>query len=258
MAFSAAATRPTTRTGQPTARSAPRTAMTTAPPVMSRFMLTIDSPGLIERPPVSKVMPLPTRTTVGVLRVALTGRVVEPDQPRRGGRGLPDRDDAAEALGGELLLVPDGDVQPGLVAGHLGPARPASSGLLRFDGTVASIRARQPAPPTASARSRTAACASASGRPASTTRLTGTCSGGRSSASGSRRSRASPRRRRPPGRRRRRGWRARWRRWTGPWWRGPGRRRPGGSRRPAARPRRPAAPSAAPRSAGRPAAPAAR
>jgi hypothetical protein len=40
---------------------------------MSRFMLTIASPGLIERPPVSKVIPLPTSATVGVRRPALGG-----------------------------------------------------------------------------------------------------------------------------------------------------------------------------------------
>ena len=64
MAFSAAGTSPTTGTGQPTSASAAMTDITTAPPVMSRFMLTIASPGLIDRPPVSKVMPLPTSTTV--------------------------------------------------------------------------------------------------------------------------------------------------------------------------------------------------
>ncbi len=40
-------------------------ARTTAPPVMSRFIEPIEALGLIERPPVSKVMPLPTRTTSG-------------------------------------------------------------------------------------------------------------------------------------------------------------------------------------------------
>ena len=66
--FSAAATSPTTGTGQPTAPSAAMVAMTAPPPVMSRFMLAIASPGLMEMPPVSKVMPLPTSTTGGVRR----------------------------------------------------------------------------------------------------------------------------------------------------------------------------------------------
>ena len=40
--------------------------MTTPPPVMSRFMVVIESAGLMDRPPESKVMPLPTSTTRGV------------------------------------------------------------------------------------------------------------------------------------------------------------------------------------------------
>ncbi len=73
MAFSAAATSPITRTGQPTSASAAIVAITTAPPVMSRFMLIIAAPGLMVRPPVSKVMPLPTSATVGVERRAFLG-----------------------------------------------------------------------------------------------------------------------------------------------------------------------------------------
>ena len=64
------------------------------------------------------------------------------------------------------------------------PASPASAtawsasqaGFLRLDGTEASVRARQLAPPIATARS--SAGRSASARPASTTRAAGTCSGG--------------------------------------------------------------------------------
>ena len=73
MAFSAAAISPVTLTGQPTAASAPSTEITTPPPVMSRFMVVIDSAGLIDRPPVSKVMPLPTSTTRGVLDARRAG-----------------------------------------------------------------------------------------------------------------------------------------------------------------------------------------
>ena len=47
--------------------------MTTPPPVMSRFIVVIDSAGLMERPPESKVMPLPTSTTRGVFEVAPLG-----------------------------------------------------------------------------------------------------------------------------------------------------------------------------------------
>ena len=52
------------------------------------------------------------------------------------------------------------------------------SGFFRFEGTVASRRARQPAPPAATARDRVVATAPGSGRPASTMRRTGWCSGG--------------------------------------------------------------------------------
>ena len=73
MAFSAAGTRPVTRKGQPIRARPAITAITTAPPVMSRFIVDIASPGLIESPPVSKVMPLPTRTTRGALRAPRAG-----------------------------------------------------------------------------------------------------------------------------------------------------------------------------------------
>ena len=73
IAFSAAATSPVTFTGHRRAVSAPRTAITTAPPVMSRFIVAIDSAGLIDNPPESKVMPLPTSTMCGVRRLAPAG-----------------------------------------------------------------------------------------------------------------------------------------------------------------------------------------
>ena len=52
----------------------------------------------------------------------------------------------------------------------------SQAGFLRLDGTEASVRARQLAPPIATARS--SAGRSASARPARTTRAAGTCSGG--------------------------------------------------------------------------------
>ena len=51
------------------------TEMTTAPPLMSRFMVRMPSAGLMDRPPVSNVMPLPTSTTVGS---ALRARALTP------------------------------------------------------------------------------------------------------------------------------------------------------------------------------------
>jgi hypothetical protein len=64
-AFSAQAIRPVTRTGQSTSASAPSTASTTPAPVMSRFIVIMASRVLMDSPPVSKVMPLPTSTTCG-------------------------------------------------------------------------------------------------------------------------------------------------------------------------------------------------
>ena len=73
MAFSAAGTRPITRTGQSTSRSAAIVAITAPPPLMSRFIVSMLSLGLMSRPPLSKVMPLPTSTTVGIFLVAPRG-----------------------------------------------------------------------------------------------------------------------------------------------------------------------------------------
>ena len=83
---------------------------------MSRFIVTIDWPGLMESPPLSKVMPLPTSTTWRALRRALRRLVVDLHEPRRGGGTLADADDAAEPTLGELLLVE----HRGLQAGRLG------------------------------------------------------------------------------------------------------------------------------------------
>ena len=97
---------------------------------MSRFMFIIASAGLIDSPPVSKVMPLPTSTTCGVRREARVGRVVELHQPGRVGRGLADAGEAAEAPGAQLLLVPHAQGQA-LVVGHLGgPVGQPDRGLL--------------------------------------------------------------------------------------------------------------------------------
>ena len=63
--FSAAATRPMTRT--PEGRSLPNACIapiTAAPPDMSYFIFSMDSAGLSEMPPVSNVMPLPTMQIV--------------------------------------------------------------------------------------------------------------------------------------------------------------------------------------------------
>ena len=62
-----------TRTGTARSRQAASTASTIAEPDMSVFMASMPSAGLMSSPPVSKVMPLPTRTTRGVFAVAPSG-----------------------------------------------------------------------------------------------------------------------------------------------------------------------------------------
>ena len=64
---------PTTRTPTPSAGSAHIAEITAAAPPMSHFMSIIDAAGFRDRPPESKVMPLPTRATVGVSSSAPSG-----------------------------------------------------------------------------------------------------------------------------------------------------------------------------------------
>ena len=58
--FSAAGTSAVTRTGRPSAAMPRIAAITAAPPAMSVRIRCMPSAGLIDRPPVSNVMPLPT------------------------------------------------------------------------------------------------------------------------------------------------------------------------------------------------------
>ena len=108
---------------------------------------------------------------------ALAGRVVEPDQPRRGGRGLPDAEDAAEPVGARAGPRP-----------RPSTARPVSSassiGLLGEPGGVLDVGrhgGEHPRAPAGAAEGdrpgERAACSASSGTSASTTRPTGGCSG---------------------------------------------------------------------------------
>ena len=62
--FSVVGTNPMTLVGTPAARSTDIAPMTAAAPDMSVFIVSMPSAGLSDRPPESKVMPLPTRATV--------------------------------------------------------------------------------------------------------------------------------------------------------------------------------------------------
>ena len=61
--FSQAGIRPTTLMAGLSSPSARNTPSTLAAPLMSNFISSISAAGLSEIPPVSKVMPLPTRAT---------------------------------------------------------------------------------------------------------------------------------------------------------------------------------------------------
>ena len=105
----------------------------------------------------SKVMPLPTSTTCGALALAGRRGVVEADQPRRGGRGLADADDAAEALRLRAAARPSTVMPRPACCGDRTACSASHCGFLMLEGTVARVRARQPAMATASPRWRTSA-----------------------------------------------------------------------------------------------------
>jgi hypothetical protein len=71
--FSAAAITPTTRIGSLSSAQARSAPITAAAPDMSCFISSIAADGLIETPPESKVIPLPTRQTVGSFRADPAG-----------------------------------------------------------------------------------------------------------------------------------------------------------------------------------------
>ena len=83
---------------------------TAAPPAMSFFIRSMPSAGLIEIPPVSNVMPLPTRPRTG--RAGRRRRAVaQHDHARRLGTALPDGQEQPHAQLANLPLVQDLDVQ---------------------------------------------------------------------------------------------------------------------------------------------------
>ena len=85
-------------------------AMTAAAPPMSEVMWCMLAAGLIEMPPVSNVMPLPTSATF-LAFLPLRPAVNEPDQTGRARRTLADADHPAVAVLGERLLVEHLDFQ---------------------------------------------------------------------------------------------------------------------------------------------------
>ena len=64
--FSVIGTTPTTLIGALSRAMALNAPITAAPPAMSSFIRSMPSAGLIEMPPVSKVMPFPTSPRIGL------------------------------------------------------------------------------------------------------------------------------------------------------------------------------------------------
>ena len=94
-----------------TARSVPSTL---AAPPMSNFISSISAAGLMEMPPVSKVMPLPT-STIGACVFACTV-VLRDDEARRLGRALRHGEEGAHAELLDRLAVEHLDLQAELLA----------------------------------------------------------------------------------------------------------------------------------------------
>ena len=118
--FSAMHSQPVTLTGRPRPATARTAFSTAAAPAMSHFMVTMPAPGLMEIPPVSKVMPLPTRARSAT---ALFGLVLQLDHARGPGGALANAHDAAVAVLEQALLIEDRDLDRqalGQVLGGLG------------------------------------------------------------------------------------------------------------------------------------------
>jgi hypothetical protein len=105
---------------------------------MSVFIGTIASRGFSDRPPLSYVMPLSSKHHTRGPGVEFWRRVRQLDQSRRPGRAHHDRDDPAEPLRCQHLLVPNGHSQSPSV-GNLSGAESQPLGILDIGGHVDEI-----------------------------------------------------------------------------------------------------------------------
>jgi len=138
--FSAVGTTPTTRMGALRSAIARMAQMTAAPPAMSSFIRSIPSAGLMEMPPVSKVMPLPTRPRTGAAgapggsyRMTMT----------RGGSALPRATPRSSPIPSRAISLSSriSTATPASVA--IAAARSAKTrGVSTLDGSFAKPRAR--------------------------------------------------------------------------------------------------------------------
>ena len=119
--FSAIGTVAVTATGSSSVAASTVVAITAAAPLMSDVMWSMFAAGLIEMPPVSNVMPLPTSATCA--RGDGATRPAQPHQPRLARRALPHPEHAAEPGLGERGVVEHLDLEPrglGQLAGARG------------------------------------------------------------------------------------------------------------------------------------------
>ena len=130
---------------------------TAAPPAMSSFIRSMPSAGLIEMPPVSNVMPLPTSPRTGDSRRARR-LVLHHDHARRFDAAARDAEQQAHAEPLDRLLVEHFDVQPG-VPGDLRGAVGEDARRQHVRRLVAEARARLQESPRI--RPRSTACSSA-------------------------------------------------------------------------------------------------
>ena len=111
--FSVVGTTPMTRIGALSSAIARIAHATAAPPAMSSFIRSMPSAGLIEMPPVSNVMPLPTSPSTGACRRARR-LVAEHHQARRLAAAARDAEQQAHAELLDLRLVENLDVDAGV------------------------------------------------------------------------------------------------------------------------------------------------
>ena len=176
--FSVVGTTPTTRIGALSSAMARMAQTTAAPPAMSSFIRSMPSAGLIEMPPVSKVMPLPTRPRTGdsgapggSWRRTMT----------RGGSALPRATPSSSPIPSllDLLLVEDLDADARLPA--IAAARSANTrGVSTLDGSFANPRARLLDSPRIWPRSTAASSAGVPATPAAARRWSAPSAAGRS------------------------------------------------------------------------------
>ena len=147
--FSAAGTQPVTFTPSPSDAIARMAPITAAAPDMSAFISSMLAAGLMEMPPVSKVMPLPTRATC---EVAPRGAYVM--RTRRGGRDeplptpkIPPQLSFSRAFSSQTFTV------TGRPATESFAAWARSAGARAFGGVLTRSRVKHTASPTVSALS---------------------------------------------------------------------------------------------------------